>query len=510
MPRLNPVEQRAILREYAARLQRADRKQKIYQPTELEIAQAQILHNMWFDKQRDFFMSPHTRKVGFCTRRAGKTIGSAICILRTLLLHPTSLVLYLAQTSQVARLYIWAELKRYVAKLELPFEFNETNLFMKHKRAGGTLVCKGADKADEIEKLLGPKWRLAILDEAASYGAYFEDLVVRVIGPALRDEGGTLILIGTAGRKKEGLFYEASTGKRPIYEVHRWSLTDNPKIPPEARDLERIRAEEGLTEEDPRYIREYLGRWAAADSERVFNGFSQDRNVYHGTLPDGHEWKYLLGCDFGWNDETAISLVAYSETCPVIYIPETWARKHALPKHVADAIMHFQVKYGVRRYIGDTGGYGKAIVVQLAHDYQIMMQPAKKHEKLSFVEFMNSEFYAGKIKIHSSQTRLITQFTDVAWNDDRTEVGKHERDDLAFSAVYGWRAARNSGAGKNQYSEQLEPDNGARKALRDKLAALRTTFRPKGSWHAQFRNARRHSQASQNNVEVWRNPNLYW
>lgn len=485
---LNDVQRRAVLREYAARLQRASHRKKIYEPTELELAQADIIEKMWFDKQHAFFMSPHTRKVGFCTRRAGKTVGSALCIIRTLLLEPTSTCIYVAQTSKMARLLIWKELRKLVTTLELPFEFNETHLFMKHERAGGTLTCLGADREEEIDKMRGPKYKLAILDEAASFGKHFENMVIEVLGPALRDESGTLILIGTAGRKKEGLFYEASTGKRPIYEVHRWSLTDNTYLRPEARDLERIKEEEGLTDDDPRYIREYLGRWVAADSERVFSGFNYDRNTYVGELPEEHNWKYLLGCDFGWNDETAISLIAYAETSPVIYIPETWARKHALPCHTAAAILNFQVKYGVRRYIGDTGGYGKAITVQLAHDYGIMMQPAKKHEKLSFVEFMNSDFFAGRVKVHQQCKDLIDEFNIVVWNPDRTDVGKRERDDLAFSAVYGWRAARNSGAGKTTFVED-EPDTAQRRALRDKLAALKDFHKPSEKWHERYRAA---------------------
>jgi hypothetical protein len=444
-----------------------------YQPTPLELAKAADLRALWFPEQAKFFNSTHRRKVGFCTRRAGKTIGSAIAFCATLLEHPTGIMLYVAQTRDMCRLYIWQELKRYATRFDLPFEFNETNLTMRHSRAGGTLVLKGADKEDEIEKWRGPKWQLVILDESGTFGAHLETAVVSSIGPALRDNGGTLILIGTAGRKKEGLFYEASEGMRDIYEVHRWSLVDNIYLSEEAKDLEFIKKEEGLTDEDPRFIREYLGRWATGDSERVFSGFSAERNVFSGKLPSGHDWKYLLGIDFGWADESAVTCVAYSPTHKTIFLIDTWAKKHAYPGDIAQVIENMKAKYGVRRYIGDTGGYGKAIVVQLAKDYGIMIQAAKKQEKLSFVEFMNSEFYAAKIMVHDSQTKLITQFTDVAWNDDRTDVGKHERDDMAFSAVYGWRAARNSGAGKTSIAEKAGENPLLLQARRDKLEVLR-------------------------------------
>ncbi len=483
---LTDVEKRAIMAELVKRERAKSANVDKYLPTERELNLAAEIKKTWFPKQAAFFSSPHTRKVGFCTRRAGKTIGAAICILATLLENPSGLVLYVAQTSQMARLYIWAELKKMVNKWDLPFEFNETNLFMKHKRAGGTLLCKGADKADEVEKWRGPKWQLAILDESGTFGAHIENAVVSVIGPALRDNNGTLILIGTAGRKKEGLFYEASSGMRKHYEVHMWSLVDNPYLSDQAKDLEFIREEEGLTEEDPRYIREYLGRWAAAESERVFSGFNAERNVYDHKLPEGHQWKYLLGCDFGWNDARAITVVAYAATHPKIYLVDNWAKRHAYPSDIAQQIEVYKAKYGVRRFIGDTGGYGKAIVVQLARDYGIMMQPAKKQEKLSFVEFMNSEFYSGKIQVHKRCDLLVTQFTDVAWNDDRTDVGKHESDDAAFSAVYGWRAARNSGAGKTAMPEADPTDARILAARREKYDILRKVEEKKENWYDTF------------------------
>lgn len=480
---LTAVEKRAIMAELVKRERSKTAQTDKYLPTARELALAEELKKTWFPKQAAFFRSKHRRKVGFCTRRAGKTIGAAICILATLLENPSGLALYVAQTSQMARLYIWAELKKMVARWDLPFEFNETNLFMKHTRAGGTLLCKGADKADEVEKWRGPKWQLAILDESGTFGAHIENAVVSVIGPALRDNGGTLILIGTAGRKKEGLFFEASTGLRKHYEVHSWSLVDNPYLSDEAKDLAFIREEEGLTEEDPKYIREYLGKWAAADSERVFSGFTQERNTYEGKLPQGHDWKYLLGCDFGWNDASAVTVVAYAPTHPCIHIVDNWTKKHAYPSDIAAQIEVYKAKYGVRRYIGDTGGYGKAIVVQLARDYGIMMQPAKKQEKLSFVEFMNSEFYVKKIMVHKSCKVLIDELVSVAWNADRTDVDKHEHDDAAFSAVYGWRAARNSGAGKTAMREQDPTDARILAARREKYDILRKVEEKKDSWY---------------------------
>lgn len=487
MSKLSPVEKRAVYKELLRRQNAKGTHVSSLKPLPAELEMAATLRNQMFGPQRAFFDSAHRMRVGFCSRRAGKTTGLIIHYLSRMLENPTSMMLYVAQTAKAARMIMWKELREWVARYQLPFEFNETLLWMRHKRGGGTLVLVGADKADEIEKLRGTKWKVAALDEAATFGDYMESLIVEVIGPALRDENGDLILIGTAGRVKRGLFYEACEGIRkrkdgsPVWWVKKWDLTENEPLRtknPAAVDLDLIMEEEGLSPEDPRFLREYRMVWAAGDSERMFSGFKEERNIWKGgarpqlSLPKEHNWKYLLGMDFGWNDECAITCVAYAETSSQIYALDTWSKKNAYADDVAAAVYAMRAKYGVRRYIGDVGGYGKSIQVQLARDYQIMVTPAKKQEKLAYLEFFNSAMNRGDFLIDSGQTKLVEQMMTVAWNEDRTDAGKHERDDLAFSCVYAWRYAKFSGAGKKSLPTSSKYSAAKQEAINDKAAAL--------------------------------------
>jgi hypothetical protein len=471
------VKDRALYVELLRRNRLKNAHTDVSKPTERELAQAAALRNTWFPQQRKFFESTANRRIGFCTRRSGKSVGSVIYFLCTMLEHPKALCLYVAQTSKAARLYVWKELHEYQRMYDLPFEFNENNLWMKHKRGGGTLVLVGADKADEIEKLRGPKWKVAILDESASFGSFMENLILEVIGPALRDENGHLLMIGTAGRKKTGIFYEAAHGLRkrrdgtPVYELHRWSLIDNPYLTDDAKDLDLIMEEEGLSAEDPRFLREYRGIWAAGDSERVFSGYKPETSDYD-ELPPEHVWKHLLGLDFGWDDENAIAVIAYSETSRVIYCRETWARRNAYSDEIADKIFDFRAKYQVHRYIGDVGGYGKAIQMQLARDYQILVQPAKKHEKLAYIEFLNSAFLRGDMLIYRND-KVSRELLEVSWNDDRTDIKNHEKDNRAMALVYGWRYAKFAGAGRRDLPVRDGEDPMKALAIKQKLDVLR-------------------------------------
>lgn len=478
---LSDVEKRAILKELAARDKSKATTASILQPTKRELAAADKLVASMFPAQRAFYTSSAKRRVGFCTRRAGKTLGAAKLFLATLLRHPTQLCLYLAQTARMSRLYMWKELRRICIEEDLPFTFNETSLWMAHNRGMGKLILAGADKADEIEKFRGPNWRLAVLDEAASFGAHIENLIMEVIGPALRDHGGHLLMIGTAGKHKEGVFYEAAHGLRkrkstgePLWELHKWSLVDNPYLDADARDLDLIMDEEGFSgPDDPRFKREYLGEWDIGDGERLF-AYTAEANDFDGPLPGRHDWRYWAGVDFGWHDPSAIVVAAWAPTCRQVYMVETWSDSHQYADDIASHLLELKARYGITRFIGDTGGYGKGPAEQIRRDYAIYIQTAQKGDKINFIEFVNSAFLRGDIKVRAGG-QLAKQLGRVAWNESRTNAGNHARDDICMAMCYVWRAVKNAGAGRQILEARPDEHAAVRQENQEKLATIKAS-----------------------------------
>lgn len=455
---LNNLQARAILRE----LEKRRRQQKLIRqpilPSKSELMACERMRGTMFPQQKAFFDDPARRKVGFCTRRAGKSYGIAIDLLASLVAQPDTLFLYMAQTKELVKMYVWAEMKRLTIEYGLPLEFSENHLWIAHKRGMGKIICRGADNEKEVNKLRGPKWGKVYLDESSTFGSWMEALAVEVIGPALRDRNGTLALLGTAGRRKEGLFYEACMGLKkrsngePVYKVHKWSLQDNPFLSEDAKDLDLIMDEEGMTDKDPRFLREYKMTWAAGDSERVWSGFDAKRNCVDVSggiraLPEGHVWQFLLGIDFGYTDESAVAVIGYSTTHTRIYIMETWAKRYAHTDEIFAAILKFKTTYGAKRLIGDVNGQGKIHQATILRDYKTFLEPAKKMEKLQYIEYMNSAFLRSALMVQANDP-VIDQFNTVAWDADRKHIGAHEKDDRAMAAMYGWRTAANM-AGKS-------------------------------------------------------------
>lgn len=461
--------QRAALKELLRREEVLAGQKMASKPTEQDRQKAQELLEAMFSQQRAFFFyedPSKRRRVARCTRRAGKTTGAGIKILVTLLLNPRSVSLYVAKTTTVIRDTIWPELKRLVAEYDLPFEFNETNLRMSHKRSSGRAIFRGASDTAQIEKLRGLKLMLAILDESGTFGAEMEKLVVSVIGPSLRDQGGELLLIGTPGYFPEGLFYEASEGLRENWVRMRWTLVDNPFLSPEAKDFKTIMEEEGLTEADPIFIREWKGEYCLNTSVQMFQ-YDPAINSYVGPPPDGLTW--YLGVDFGWTDANAVVALGFSLFSPEVYIQESWDAAKQTSDQVAQVLRKFIDTYRPKRIIGDTYGLGAQTAGELWVDHRIHVEQAEKHEKLKHIEFVNSAFRRGHIMVNRS-TGLHVELPRVLWNEKKTDAHNKAKDNLAFAMVYAWRQATYL-AGKSATQKPLSATPGLEGWPEDELAA---------------------------------------
>lgn len=444
---LSKLAEREILKELLQREESLSQRQVASQPTAADLENAKtLLRKEMFTENRDFFFDARSEgrfRVARCTRRAAKTTGAAIKLLITLLLNPRSVSLYVAKSTTLVRDQIWPELKRIAAEYDLPFEFNETQLRMQHKRSTGRAIFRGASDTSQIDKLRGLKLLVAILDESGHFGAEMEQLVMSVISPGLRDQGGELLLIGTPGYFPEGLFYEASEGLRKNWVRRRWTLQANPFLLPEAKDLRLIREQDGLTEEDPIYIREWLGKYCLNTKVQMFE-YDPSRNGYRGNIPRGLvTW---LGIDFGWTDETAIVALQWSPTTRKMWAVESWAASEQTSDQVAEKLIEFKRKYAPARIVGDTGGYGKGPAEQIWRDYGIYIEQAKKLEKLNHVEFMNSAFRRADLLVNLDDG-LSYELPRVLWAEDKKGAHNKAKDNRAHALLYVWRAA-NDIAGK--------------------------------------------------------------
>lgn len=434
---LTEIEKRAVLKEAQKRFGAPAAQQE----AKLDLRQQERTHAFMkalHSHQLAFASDPSRRKAALCTRRAGKSTVACFMMIKAALDYDGCLVPYITITRENAQKMMWKELKHLNRRFSFGMEFNETSLTAVFPN-GSSIWLMGAKHKDDIERLRGPKYPLAVLDEAASFGPHIEALLLEVLAPALRDYLGTMVMIGTPGPIPAGLFYEVTSGLRKNWSVHKWSLADNPFLPAEARDLEKIKEDEGMDETVPRFQREYLGLWSTDDNNIIYR-FNYARNTYT-VLPED-DYYFNLGVDLGFDDDTAFVVGAYSHHSPNFYIIDTFKAPKMDITSVALKIQELEQKYPFTRKVVDSGALGKMIVAELTSRHGLTLEPAEKKDKLGHIEQFNSDLLMGRILVPETAKDLIDEYTTLPWAEGRREEHPAYANHLADAALYAWRDSR--------------------------------------------------------------------
>lgn len=388
-----------------------------------------------FDKQEAFLNDPSGIKAALCTRRAGKSYAGGVFLIQGALETPHSLSPYIALTRDSARNIMWPTLEGLNRLLGLNAEMLEARLTMKLQN-GSEISLRGADQKNFIERLRGPKYKRAVVDELQSFGEHAQELVDGVLTPALADLNGQLAMFGTPGPKPHGFFYDITTKSTGI-PVHRWSILDNPHMPNAKKFIDEMMRRRGWTVNNPTYRREWLGEWVL-DTDALVYKFDRNRNVVDSIPFDGTE-RRILGVDFGYSpDPCAFVILTFMAHDKISYVEYAEEQGELTISEVATKIQSLQAKYKPVKIVADTGALGKMIAAELTKRHQIPILPAEKKEKLMNQQIMNGDFIDGRLMIHKSCTDLMHQLETLTKGEDGEEdpaLPNHMGDSL----IYSWR-----------------------------------------------------------------------
>lgn len=241
-----------------------------------------------FQAQAAFLEDASSLVCVLCTRRAGKSYGAALRLLRSAYAHPGASCLYIALTRDSAKRILWKDvLKSINRQLSLNASFNETQLSMTLPN-GSVVYLLGADTdEEEKQKLLGQKYAAVVIDESASFTVDLNELVFGILKPAVADYRGSISLIGTPGNLKRGLYFDITQGQDPLnqgrwtangWSGHRWSAEANPHMAQKwAEEIAELKAANPLIEQTPIFQQNYLGRWVVDETKLVYK-YQRARN----------------------------------------------------------------------------------------------------------------------------------------------------------------------------------------------------------------------------------------
>jgi len=391
-----------------------------------------------FDKQLAFVEDSSRRKAGLCSRRAGKTYAVCAYLLIVSLLYPENISVYITLSRKNARRLIWAELKRFNRYFNLNIEFNNVELEATLPN-NSQIWLTGAKDSAEIEKLRGHKFRLAVLDECASFGAYITDLIEDILEPTMLDLDGSMCMIGTPNAACAGKFFEITTDLNQGWSIHKWTVLQNPHIPHAKAWLQERMRVKGWDEEHPTYLREWCGRWVRSIDSLVYR-YTEGLNDYV-VLPDGEDWEHVLGIDLGFEDATAFQVASFSRDLPNVYFGESIKKQHMIPTEIGEAVQVLDKRYNFTSIVCDTGGLGKSIAMELRQRFGIAIKPAEKTAKFTNIELLNGDLRAGRVKalIHS---QLIDEWKLLQWDEDRKKEDERFANHLADAALYAYRECK--------------------------------------------------------------------
>lgn len=415
-----------------------------------------------FDKQKEFILDTSPLKALWCTRRSSKSYTGGIYLYYEAQRNHRCNVIFIGLTRASAKAIVWKDvLKDIDRKLGLGASFNETELTVTLKN-GSIIYVTGADAdEDEMNKLLGRKFRLAIPDEASMYSINLRNLVYGVLGPAMTDpnadgESGTICLLGTSSDFPTGLFYDITTGKEGGWKLFEWTAHDNPYVAKQWQQaLDDIARERPLYMETPQFKQWYLNKWVIDEDKLVYR-FDFQRNLVANVphLPaDG--WSYVLGVDTGWEDDNAFVLTGYHVNDPNLYVLKTFKKKKQVFDQVVEIIQQFMKDPDYAPHKVFIDGANKQGVESMRQRSSIPFEYADKQDKATFIELCNSDLIQGKILVldRDFNRPLWEEMASLVWvtEGEKIKLPKKEHPNLpnhlCDAFLYSWRNGYHYAAG---------------------------------------------------------------
>ena len=398
-----------------------------------------------FPKQWEFITSKAPLKALQCTRRAGKSYSAGIYAMKEAYETPGVNIVIIGLTrDSVKRIFYKDILKAIDKQFNLRGRFNGSDLTVTLPN-GSIIYLIGVDaNPDDMNKLLGQKNKLAIIDEAAFFRQDMNKLVFEILKPSLADYQGTLAMTSTTSNLTNSLYFDVTNEKAKGWELFKWTAYDNPYMAEQwKKEITFLKHHNPTIEETPHFRRMYMNLWYVDVDALVYKHANV---VTISSLPGGHRWNYLLGIDLGYNDPSAFVVCAYSPTDPTLYVLETFKQSEMIVGDVGVKIKELDARYNFDTMVID--GASKQAVEELKKRFQLPLIIAEKTTKRDYIELLNSDMILGNIKILPPAKGLETEWAELIWDDKALAKGKYVEhascaNHLTDSFLYAWRWAFN-------------------------------------------------------------------
>lgn len=457
-------------------------------------------------KQRAFWQTEALQAAALCTRRAGKSDGGVHEWLSLAIEVPGWRGVYVNETKPEARKIVWRNdmgqgfcdliAKHGVVEGDawrlgsVTARTNDTTLEINFSN-GSQIALFGADDEQSIGKLRGQAKDEIWVDEAQKM-RHLRAFILQVAQACLADKrrhndepghrkSGKLKLTGSPSEDSAGYFYdvtpEEDSGDIPLpnWEVHRWSVLDNPwfGVTPDER-FARTAGEQlianGWNGTEPEYIREWLGKWVKSDARYVYPVHAVPQHIgltyapqrltdnrinpahpkwvdLQAALADlplpgrgrrPYEWLYAIGADFGYaQDPFALCVWAFTHAPdrPEIYELFSWKEHKVVPDDQRDYLKAlWDGLDNVVVLVGDPAGQVAANMAGWRERTGLPIDEADKSSKQTWQALMAGDIRKGMVRYREGSP-LLDEHRHLVYLP--TKPGKPLKDDAARRASDG-------------------------------------------------------------------------
>lgn len=356
--------------------------------------------------------------------------------------YPGQTCLYLALTRDSALEIMWPVLQELNETFNLGCEFIESKLVVRYHN-GARLKLVGADQKNFVKKLKGKKHPGIGVDESQDFGGHLQSLVDDVLTPCMADyKDPWLALCGTPGPVPHGYWFEVTEKEKFGYELHKWTLLDNPYMHDPKGFIDDICRRREWGPNHPTLLREYRNQWVL-DLESLWIKYREEKNHYPALPGKKEDYNYILGVDIGFKDADAMAVLAWSEASPVTYLVE----ELVLPKQgiteLTEQIQKFEKKYDFSKMVIDEGGLGKKIAEEMRRRGGINIHPADKARKQENVAWLNDSLRIGNfMAMRDSQFAQDSYKVQIDWEKSRHDkiiIKKNPHSDIIDAVLYAFK-----------------------------------------------------------------------
>jgi len=368
----------------------------------------------WFPKQKEIIEHPAKLKAIQANRRSGKSYTAGLYLLKEAFDYPKVSVLYVSLTrDSCMRIMMKDVLDKINTDMGLRAKFNKHEMSVTLPN-GSIIYLLCIDSTPEsANKILGQKYRLIIIDEAAFFRNNLKKLIFEVLMPCIADYDGTIMMISTTSHMLNSFYYKVMNGLEKGWQLFKFGYKDNPHMRNELqKQIDMLIDNNPNVIHTPEFRRMYLNEWVVSDSLHVYR---PQETTFIDTLPPLTNWRYVLGIDLGYEDSTAFVVACYHPNNDKMYIIEEYEQKEMIVYDVAKVIERLSKKYNFDTMVID--GASKQVVEELKKRYGLPLIISEKQDKRGHIELLNSDFVMDKVKILNECVSIKKQMSELLWDE---------------------------------------------------------------------------------------------